>query len=194
MASCDVCQGRGVVVSDEGVTKPCICSIKRQLQLYLKPVLQYKTRKDLDFEKLSKIQALALKDGTRDSFHSLVKSFLVYSFISRTEENPPAFELVTSSDIVERYVGEGQTHIRLYTLPLVFLDISTYYPNKAMGEIILYILKQRADNKKPTWVYRNHMKDKDLMVAYGSLLIEYISTSFTELSLKKFEERSELKD
>lgn len=162
---CKICQGRGFTL--EGKTqKKCICQVKKELELFLKPVVHYVLTKDTDFSQFP-IYFLAT-GGSPYGFGSLVKSYLFKYYFEHPHRQRKEYELTTGIGITEKYLNPERTHTELYDIPLLFVDLTRYYTNKAMGGIVLYTLEHRMNARLPFWVYAGHMNRDQIEEIYGT--------------------------
>lgn len=80
---------------------------------------------------------------------------------------------------MEEYLGASATqsptkHTHLYHTPLLFLDLTRFYTNRAMGEIIRYTLEQRAASHLIDWVYVGHLGKDRIDDIYNGGLKDYL--------------------
>lgn len=188
MKHCDICQDRGVFIDSSGNTKKCTCKVELELRTFLKPLLPYKLNKTIKFGELNK--PLTIKGGTDDGFYSLVKSFL-FQYYFRIDQNiKMVYNLETGSSIVEDYLSQTeQRHHHLYDIPLLFIDMTKFYTNRAMGEVILYILQQRDIRRLPYWCYVGNMNISKITESYCPLLQEHLYQIQT-INIDKFSQNT----
>ena len=183
--NCPICQGRGTITDSNGNQKKCSCSVQRELKLYLQPVIQYKLVKTIDFETFN--QSLHIKGGTDFGFLSLVKSYLFLHYFNRNSNLQERYTIETGSSIIEAYLNNN-AHTQNYTIPLLFLDLTKFYNNKAMGDVVLYTLQQRQLNQLPYWVYTGNLKVDDVTMNYCAQLQEHLF-SIQSINIDKFSEK-----
>lgn len=173
---CDLCNGRGYIIDDNKKSKKCVCSVKKELQAVLHPLLQYKLNKHLDINILTK--DLTLIDSESDYFYSFVKSYLFKVFFNeKTSLTRAAYHCGTGYSLVEAYLNN--TISTLYTLPYLFIDLTQYCNNKAMGETILYTLQQRQFNSVISWTYIGQLTVKDITEIYHPDLAKHLVSQKT---------------
>lgn len=167
---CDLCRGRGIITDSNGKGKKCPCTVRRELQMYLKPVLNYKLDKSLDYDKLNK--SLVIQGGTELGYFSLIKSFLFKDYFQH-QTSRIAYDLATPSSITEAYLSDA-THRHFYDIPLLFLNLTKYYTNKVTGEVLLYTLQQRDANNLIYWVYTGNLKTAKISSAFSGEFQEHL--------------------
>lgn len=182
--TCPICLGRGFVIDANKAQKKCVCQVKKELEQFLAPVIAWELNKEVDFSKFAK--QLAITKGTEAGFYSLVKSFLFRYYFEHQQNPRRQYALATGISVVEDYVSNTeQKHTYLYTIPLLFLDLTKAYSNKAMGEVILYTLKQRQQNGLHFWVYTGAMTKTEIEQTYSKELAEYLSNG-DKLNIDKY--------
>lgn len=174
--NCPICRDRGFVIDSNKVQKKCVCQIKKELEKFLAPVLQYQLVKNTDFSKYN--TQLVITKGTEQGFYSLVKSFLFKYYFEHSQNPREQYALATGISVMEDYLANTETkHTYLYKIPLMFLDVTKYYSNKVMGEVILYVLKQRQIKGLPFWVYTGSLNKIELEQIYNQALADYLNDS-----------------
>lgn len=162
---CEICKGRGFVL--EGKTqKKCICQVKRELDIFLKPVAHYTLTKDTDFTKFPLY--FLTTGGSAYGFGSLVKSYLFRYYFEHQYRQRQEYVMTTGIGIVEDWLAPERDHTALYDIPLLFVDLTRYYTNKAMGGIVLYLLEHRMNARLPFWVYVGHLRRETIEEIYGT--------------------------
>lgn len=183
--TCPICQNRGVFITTDKQTKKCTCKIELELKTLLKPLLNYPTNKTINFQQLNK--TLLIKDGTDIGFYSLVKSFIFQYYFKIDQSIKMVYNLETGSSIVEQYLSPD-THQPLYQIPLLFIDLTKFYPNKAMGDLTLYILQQRQSKNLLTWLYIGDLSTTKLTDSYNVSLCEALY-SIQSVSISNYTEK-----
>lgn len=170
---CPICQDRGVFITSEGLTKKCTCKIELELKTFLRPLLNYPLNKTINFQQLKK--SLHIKGGTDTGFYSLVKSFLFQYYFKVDQSIKMVYNFETGSSIIEDYLSQERHH-HLYDVPLLFIDLTKFYNNKAMGEVIHYTLQQRQSRDLLYWCYTGSMSLSSLTDHYCIQLQEHLCT------------------
>lgn len=177
---CDLCQDRGFIIDDNKVQKKCICTVKKELTAMLDTLIKYDLNKAVDFNKLN--TDLTIIDGVNDEFYSLVKSFLFKRFFNEVTSKS-SYALETGYSIIEHYLDSDMNF--LYNIPLLFIDLTRFCSNKAMGEVINYILNQRKFKNNITWCYVKTITPDVLTEHYSKELSELVFNQ-KMISLKNF--------
>lgn len=169
---CPICNDRGIIIDDNNITKKCVCTVEKELRILLSELQQYKTDKTFDTSKLK--GTVNVINGSEFGFYSLVKSYLFKKYFTDTIHKS-SFVIATGISIVEDYLSETHHH-HLYTIPYLFINLTQFYTNKAMGEIIHYTVRQRQSQNLTTLLYTGKMKPAQIAEAYSIELQEYLST------------------
>lgn len=180
---CPLCQGRGFIIDAKKQQKKCVCQVKKELEMFLAPVIQYQLVKTTDFSSLD--NHLLIARGSPAGFGSLVKSYLFHYYFSHSQSYARQYELCTGNTIMEAYLSPEKTHTRFYTLPLLFLDLTSYYSNRAMGEVLVYILEQRVAHRLPFWIYIGYMQKEDIDRVYNGGLKNFLS-KLTKINIDSY--------
>lgn len=169
--SCDVCQGRGVIYDEDGNSKMCVCSVRKQLEVYLGERFTgangttYPLDKSLPYDDFNR--DCIITNGTPFGLCSLIKSFLFLRFFKSNSSGVRDWEFITGNHAMELYLGE-QKHLYLYQVQVLFLDLSRSYSNKAMGQFLNYLIEERSCNGLITWIYTGSLSKAEVKEIYGS--------------------------
>ena len=175
--SCDICQDRGVVPNGDSF-KPCTCVIQKQMTEYLKPFIHANLNRQINVEALSK-NVYFPSTVSYEKWASIAKSFLFRTFLTKKYE----YEWITGADLIEHYV-EGE-HKFAYTAPLLILNLGADYHNKALPQVMYYLLFNRFTNPDLiTWVYLQDESPNKLESLYGSDTVELIKKYCTKIVAK----------
>lgn len=180
---CPLCNDRGFIIDDNKHQKKCLCQVKKELERFLAPVIQYKLVKTTDFTKFS--NHTLIHKGSEAGYYSLVKSYL-FKYYFETTNLRQQYSISTGISIMEDYLSPTELkHTYLYTIPLLFVDLTKYYSNKAMGEVVLYVLKQRQQKNLPFWVYVGNMKRETIEQIYGTALKDFV-TALDDVNINNY--------
>lgn len=177
---CDLCQDRGFIIDDNKVQKKCVCTVKKELAAMLDNLVKYNLNKAIDYNKLN--MNLTIIDGESDDFYSLIKSFLFKRFFNEITTKA-SYTIETGRSIVERYLESDMTF--LYDIPLLFIDLTRFTSNKAMGEVINYTIEQRNFKDNLTWCYIKTMP-QDFITEHYSKELSHLVFNQKAISLKAF--------
>lgn len=182
--NCPLCLDRGFIIDSNKQQKKCVCQVKKELERFLAPVIQYPLVKDIDFSEYN--PHLVITKGTERGFYSLVKSFMFRYYFENQQNNRQHYAVETGTSIIEMYLSDTeQKHKHLYTIPLLFVDLTKSYTNKAMGEIVLYTLRQRQGNDLPFWIYVGAMTKTQMEQIYNKELVDYLNSK-DKLNIDKY--------
>lgn len=178
---CEVCNDRKYTIDSSGNKMQCQCQLLAEIMSYTNTLSRYNIKENVSFENIPN-QAIFIS-GSEVGFFSYVRSYLCDLYI-KTRKNIE-FSAISAGEVVERYVGNDAEykHTELYHIPLLFLNLTRYYKNRVMGEIITHILRER-DNLH-FWIYQGDLNDQILCNVFGAEFAEYL-LDFTKINISKF--------
>lgn len=178
---CEVCNDRKYTLDSSGNKVQCQCQLLAEILGYTNALSKYSISPNVSFDSIPN-QAIFV-NGSEAGFFSYVRTYLSDLYI-KTRQNTE-FSAISAGEVVERYVGNDTEykHTELYHTPLLFLNLTRYYKNRVMGEIITHILRER-DNLH-FWVYQGDLSEQILANVFGGEFVEYL-LDFDRINISKF--------
>lgn len=180
---CKICQGVGTEVSRDSSGKirrtTCSCVFQQEVIQYLTPIYAtcafIPTLKASEYEKKN----LVFQDISKDTFNSLVMSFLLNSLMKYKHLTLCAHQILIQyfqSTTTGEYSALSQIqHLILHLDGIAYGDP----PNKLYGSILINVLKQRAMQGYATWIHTpNGVKHSSFVDCFGGPLSEYLQKNF----------------
>lgn len=184
MAECDFCQDRGVIFDEQGNAKKCPCKVTKELKHYIGELVKYTLDKNIPYKDFGKVEIL--KSGDLFGYKSFLKSYLFHRYF---DVQPAMIDYIdiTGIELMEAYLN-GSDFDSYYRIPVLFLDLSRHYNNKAMGGVIHYTLTYREEKGNTTLLYLGDLEMPRVLEIYGDELYQYILRRDRK-NISKFSER-----
>lgn len=172
---CDICNGTGRMLKENGKKTECICILQKELAQYL--TIKYANADKIpNFDTTPfKGKNLLLQNMSVEVFRSIVRAFLTLTgqkYKHLTVSGQELFNL-HYKDAEQR----GFTAASEIDFLIIFLSMEPV--NKSYGQIITSMLEKRILNDKITWIYhRDGVESRNFASVYTTTLSNYILQHF----------------